>query len=389
MASIHRQPGKPFFFCAFTTPDGKRRFKSTKTADKKQAAEICRGWEKATRLARSGKLTPERAREVIAEGVANVFAASGDELPHATIRAWCERWLAAKEIETETTTHSRYKGIVARFLDGLDQKANRDLSALRTTEIQAFRDGQARELSRASANLGLKILRVCFGGAVRQGLLTSNPAALVATLRGKGEGNRRPLTLAEIKRLLAAAKGAEMEGLILFGLYTGQRLGDLARMTWRAVDLEKREIAFSTRKTRRRMILPLLQPLADYVEKLPSTDDPDTPIFPQAAAAAEKSVGTLSNWFHDLLVNSGLAERRTHQATKEGRGATRETSELSFHSLRHSATTFLKAAGVSDSVAMEIIGHDSAAISRGYTHLSTDDLRRAMDKLPDVTGDTK
>jgi len=35
--------------------------------------------------------------------------------------------------------------------------------------------------------------------------------------------------------------------------------------------------------------------------------------------------------------------------------------------------------------AREILGHESAAISRQYTHLSTDDLRAAMQQLPDVT----
>ena len=30
-------------------------------------------------------------------------------------------------------------------------------------------------------------------------------------------------------------------GLVLFGLYLGQRLGDLARLTWRAVNLETDE----------------------------------------------------------------------------------------------------------------------------------------------------
>ena len=56
-----------------------------------------------------------------------------------------------------------------------------------------------------------------------------------------------------------------------------------------------------------------------------------------------------------------------------------------FGSLRHSAVTMLKAAGLSDFFAREIVGHDTAAVSRHYTHLSTDDLRAAMQRLPDVT----
>src|SRR5262249_21273989 len=45
------------------------------------------------------------------------------------------------------------------------------------------------------------------------------------------------------------------------GLYTGQRLGDLRKLTWRAVDLEANEISFTTRKTGRRIVLPLMPPL--------------------------------------------------------------------------------------------------------------------------------
>ncbi len=65
--------------------------------------------------------------------------------------------------------------------------------------------------------------------------------------------------------------------------------------------------------------------------------------------------------------------------------AKREASEISFHSLCHSAVTLLKAARVSDFIAREIVGHESAAVSRQYTHLTTDDKRAAMRRLPDVT----
>ena len=92
-----------------------------------------------------------------------------------------------------------------------------------------------------------------------------------------------------------------------------------------------------------------------------------------------------SNQFRDILVDAGLVELRGHEATKQGRSVARETSEISFHSLRHSAVTMLKAAGVSDFIAREIVGHESSAVSRQYTHLTTDDKRAAMRRLPDVT----
>ena len=51
---------------------------------------------------------------------------------------------------------------------------------------------------------------------------------------------------------------------------------------------------------------------------------------------------------------------------------------------RHTATSLLKNAGVPESVAMDIIGHDSEAISRHYTHVETAAKRKALQKLPNL-----
>jgi integrase len=267
-----------------------------------------------------------------------------------------------------------------------EAKSGRDLSTLQASDVARFRDHEAKELSRSTANLSVKVLRICLGEAVRQGLLTINPAARVKLLKSSKESKRRSFTLAEIKRILkACGDNVEWRGLVLFGLYLGQRLGDLARLTWRAVHLDTGEIAFSTKKTGRRIVLPLVQPLIDYLSGLPAGDNPDAHIFPRAAA--HKRTASLSNQFREILVEAGLVEPLPHGHRSSGKGRTgaREMSEISFHSLRHSAVTMLKAAGVSDFIASEIVGHESAAVSRQYTHLSTDDKRTAMQRLPDVT----
>jgi len=354
----------------------------------KQALETCRAWHKAALKARKGKLSVDAAREVIAQGVSDIFTtANVESLPSASIKSWCETWTEAKAIETEESTHARYNRVIERFTDFLGEAKNkRDLSTLQASDIARFRDREAKELSRSNANLSVKVLRICLGEAVRQGLLAVNPAVRVKLLKSTAESKRRAFTLDEIKRVLkACGDDTEWRGLVLFGLYLGQRLGDLAKLTWRAVNLDSGEIAFTTRKTGRRIVLPLVQPLADYLASLPASDNPNAFIFPRAASA--KRTASLSNQFRDLLVAAGLVEPRPrgHKSTGKGRNQAREASEISFHSLRHSAVTMLKAAGVSDFIAREIVGHESAAVSRQYTHLMTDDKRAAMQRLPDVT----
>jgi hypothetical protein len=89
----------PFWYCAYAVGD-KRHLKSTKTKSKHQAEIICRKWEMAGNKAKTGKLTPDAARQVIAQGVAEIFAAGGDDLPQSTIRQWAERWLESKALES-------------------------------------------------------------------------------------------------------------------------------------------------------------------------------------------------------------------------------------------------------------------------------------------------
>ena len=204
---------------------------------------------------------------------------------------------------------------------------------LRADAIARFRDSEAKSRARATANLSLKVLRMALGNAVRHGLLTVNPAEKVDALKARGEARRRNFTAAEIRRVLDATdENPEWRGLVLFGLYTGQRLGDLARLTWRAVNLESREVAFVARKTGRRILLPLLPPLLDYLATLAAGDDPDAPLFPRSATATR--TGTLSNRFREILVAAGLAEPVTYKSTGKRRDTARESAELSFHSLR-------------------------------------------------------
>jgi integrase len=181
----------------------------------------------------------------------------------------------------------------------------------------------------------------------------------------------------------------EWRGMILAGLYTGQRLKDIASLTWANVDMERAEIRLATSKTGRRQIIPIATPLRAYIEGLPAGDNPSAPIFPSAyrIATVNLHVGMLSRQFGELMATAGLAKPvpETHAGTGKGRGAPRERNALSFHCLRHTATSLLKNAGVSEAVAMDLIGHDSTEMSKHYTHTNETEKRAAIAKLPDIT----
>ena len=388
MASLHKDPrGKsPYWYCSFYEKGGKRHFRSTKATDKKQAWQICNTWAKA--VLHGDTLTPEKAREVISRGVADVMLASGQSLPSSTIRDWCKRWLETKEVENEASTHSRYELAIRGFVDFLGAKTDKDLDHLSANDVLRFREACSKQVSVASTNTNLRVVRACLNAAFRQGLVERNVASQVSGLKERGESKRRALTMEEVRRILEMCADSPWRGLVLVGLYTGQRLADCARIRWQQVDLVKTSIWFVTQKTGKRLSMRLAKPLADCLSALPSTDDSNSPVFPRFADMAEKNVSSLSNAFAlEILIPAGLMAPRPTNKKSSGVGRTgkRQVNEVTFHSLRHTFTTWLKATGASNALAQLIVGHDSPLVSSRYTHLSAEDTIDSIGKLPDVT----
>ncbi len=383
MASLRRFPNSTYWFACFTLPDGRRTQRSTRTADRKEAQRIANKYEDAAGEGRAGRFTEIQARKVIAD----IFCISNKHLlPSSSIKDCLSSWLKRKELETSENTHQRYGTVMEHLLKFLGARSGLDINQLTSKEITLFRDHLAGRFTIGTVNLSLKIVRVALAQARRDGLIDANPAERVALLKAKGrEQGRRPFTLTELRRILAVAN-EEWKGMILAGLYTGLRLSDVATLTWANVDLPQRELRIVTAKTDRQQILPIAKPLLQHFASLPSSEDPQVPLFPEACAARQRSQhgGTLSNQFYEIMVDAALTTKRSHRKSGEGRSSKRAASELSFHSLRHTATSLLKNAGVSDVVARDIIGHESVAISRNYTHIDTETKRKAIDQMPNI-----
>ena len=155
-------------------------------------------------------------------------------------------------------------------------------------------------------------------------------------------------------------------------------------MRWRMVDVKERPITFQTHKTNRTVLIPIAEPFWRYLSGIESRD-PNSAVFPNSNQERQDADGEsrrLSAQFRDLLAKAHLISARSKKSTGRGRSVRRTTSELSFHSLRHTATSWLKKAGVPESVVMDIIGHESDLISRNYTHVDDGSKRDALERLP-------
>jgi integrase len=380
MASLRKKPKSKYWYACFQLPDGTRVQRSTRETNSKNAQKIANDYERAA----AARTTETQARRVIQEIYERV---TGRELPSKSVDAFLTEWLAIKKVELAPSSYDAYKAVVTDFTKFLGDRKHEELLYLRTADIVAYRDSVAERVTASSANTKLKILRSALKSAWQAELIADNPADRVPTIKLKQKTfERRPFNLTELRRLFAAAHG-EWRGMIMFGLYTGQRLGDIAALTWHNVDLQQHELRISTIKVGRRQVIPLAKPLVDFLSGMDAGDDPGAFLFPKCAdvVTTKGRTSMLSAQFYEIMVAAGLATvRENKQTTHKGRDKKRANNSLTFHSLRHSATSILKNAGVSSAVVQEFIGHDSTAVSQNYTHIEIDAMRRATDLMPDL-----
>ncbi len=401
MSSIHREENKPNWFCHYYDPEGFRRKRSTGTDNATVARTICVNIERAATLTRQGRLSNEKALKLVREtcvaigethgklaasraesilkaAVERFIRIAGGEFTSYTIRTWFNTWLDS-HTEASKATVIEYRHMVDMFLTFLGARADRALTTLENRQVEEFKVRLRKRVAASTVNKGVKVVRSALNAAVKNRQLEFNPAAHVELIQTESAG-RRPFTNAELTALLAKAS-ADWRTMILTALYTGLRLGDCANLTWRNVELHTKTLNVETEKTGRQQQLPLAEPLARHLSDM-AGDNPDAPLCP---ALFGKPKPSLSGQFYDLMVRAGIVEARNHKGKGKGRDAKRDTNTVSFHSLRYNCTSALKNAGVSDSVAMDIIGHETASISRNYTKIDDATKRAAVNLLPDIT----
>jgi integrase len=400
MSSIWKDPRSPNWVACFTAIVGasvKQLKRTTATADKKLARRIADELDEAGRGARS----PDQIKAFL-EGLQDLKAkraarhafdftlreTTGRSLESKTTRGFIESWLERAKNEVAHGTWVKYDQTGKMLLASLGGKAEQDIAEVRRDDIARFRDEQGKRVARSTANVYLKIVRIMFAAAEADGLLVRNEAKTVKKLKVANEGSaRRSFTLPELKKIFAQCDD-EWRSLVLFGFYTGARLSDVAKLTGQSLDLVTEEVSYVSRKKGRQVVVPMAGALLRHVQTLPAGDDPKQPLHPRAFETVTKlgQAQRLSNQFADILADAGLIPARSHNVEDEkkrkGRDGRRNLSEISYHSLRHTAVSLLKTAGVSGAVAEDLVGHDSAEMNRRYTHIEAPAKRAAVDKLP-------
>lgn len=382
MANLLTRKKSKYWYAVFLDDVGKKVWRSTKIVAKastrREAQKVADAFEDAGTKA----ATVRQLRATIDELQKRI---SGEELRSLSFKQHSENWLSEKKGEVAHSTYSSYSATVEQFTLYLGDRAESDMNVLRKADMIGYRTEVSKKVSATTTNGKIKVMRMIFNQAEEEGLLLENPIKFVKNLkRQKNPVEKRVFTVAELNTVLDFADDG-WRSMIMFGYYTGQRLGDIARLKWSQVDLESGKIHLVTAKTNNTLNICMHKDLVAFLKESPTPIGRDMYVHPRAQEFLVKAKGhstTLSNQFTKMLEHVGLREKTTHEKTKNGRNAERATKPLSFHCLRHTLVTAMHEAGVPPAAVEQFVGHECTAINRVYTHMGDKALRDAANALP-------
>lgn len=393
MATLYRYEGKPQWYARFTNAEGKRVSRATGSESKREAREIANDLESkerakrrgnpqlplsyatvietAAREAATGELTLARAEDL----VRRLHQIANPSFRVVSLNDHLAGWALAQGPHVTAKTSRVYSDMVRRIVAAVGPRiASEPVGDLGKPEIEKALQkitktrvkGTARTITAATANMDLRALRRALASAVEAGLARANAAESVRPLPEDDSTERAPFTTAEVRRLIDSKETPDdWKGAILIAAHTGLRLGDVIRLNRSHVEGTCIVIRpEKTKRARKTLSVPLSPPCLGWIGEKAGN------LFPSLIGT---KTGTLSTQFTRIMKRAGVPR----DITEAGEVLKRR----SFHSLRHSFTSWLAEADVHADVRQKLTGHSSAGVHAKYTH-HDEALERAITKLP-------
>ena len=248
--------------------------------------------------------------------------------------------------------------------------SKRFLASIQGKDIADFRD--ARVQSGAGANtirLDLALISHLFTVATKEWGMTGlvNPVSQIRKPK-LPQGRDRRLLPGELDRICDASESPVLPDLIRFAIEAGARRGELSRMTWDLVDLKKRTAILLETKNGEKRIVPLSTEAVRILSSLPRKIDGEV-------------WGMEPDSITQAFLRSLARARKNYERECEERKEKPDPSflvDLTFHDLRHEATSRFFEKGLNPMQVAAITGHKTLQMLKRYTHLKAEDLAEML-----------
>ena len=251
--------------------------------------------------------------------------------------------------------------------------ASRFLSNIRSSDLAKWRDDRLNGVSSSTVNRLLNLLSHVFTVAAQDwgmgGLI--NPVQNVRRPKNPIARERRLLP-GELDAIFLATKSPTIEEVIYFAIETGMRRGEIARMKWEHVDLKKRVYFMPDNNTKIKPSrnVPLSPRAIQILEGIPRRIDG------KVWSYDEKGLG-ITRVFQEAVKRA----RKIYEKECNGKKKTPDSSfllDLTFHDLRHEATSRFFEKGLNPMQVAAITREKTLQMLKRYTHLKAEDLAELL-----------
>ncbi|WP_019354467.1 site-specific integrase [Streptomyces sp. AA1529] len=336
-----------------------------------------------------------------------------------TLSEYLTYWLThVAKVKVRKTTYVNYESLVRNYIaPGLGKKkiarlSARDIRAFLVKTAQTCQCcAQGKDKNRPKAKqrccaLGqccrkvpsdrtvrflLVILRAALQHAVREDELPRNVAKNVELSMGT-KREIEPLTAAEGRQLLAAARGNRLWAAYELAVRLGLRRGELLGLRWEDVDLFEGVLTVRQALQRVGGELVIVPPKTQRsARRIPLPRECVTALRAQRAQqladkrlAGEKWRGDGSGLIFTTK-NGTPIEPRNLNRSFEALSARAGVRKVRFHDLRHTCASLLHEQGANARTIMQVLGHSSIRVTMDiYTFVRLDEQRDAIGRLGDA-----
>lgn len=247
------------------------------------------------------------------------------------------------------------------------------ISSLTAPDCEQFDSYLRRLLSQevimpTSAATYMQVFRVAVRRAYRQGLIPEPLHDRFGTIRGYAR-TREYLTLDEARKLIATPYKEPYRSIVIFGLLTGLRLGEMERLQW--ADLDGEMLRYYQPKTRKWGHRRISRQALDAIEPMREKAFVPANYIRQHKRMLRDRAGHIWTWWP----NGGGLNRNLKIWVKEA-GIRKN---ITMHCLRHTFATLQLSAGTPIETVSALLSHSNIKTTQIYVNI----LDRAIDDAAD------
>jgi integrase len=247
--------------------------------------------------------------------------------------------------------------------------AKRSLASIQGKDIAQYRDKRLETVGAQTVLHEIGLLSRLFNTAIKEwgmgGLV--NPVGQIRKPKMPRSRDRR-FRPGEMERIVAATESSFLPDLVPFAVETGMRQGELSGMTWNLVDLKKRTVTLLKTKNGEKRIVPLSSGAHRILERIPKRFD-------------GKVWGVEPHSISQAFRKAVARARKIYEKECEEKKVKPDPGyllDLTFHDLRHEATSRFFEKGLNPMQVAAITGHKTLQMLKRYTHLKAEDLAELL-----------